>query len=303
VKKTSAEIFVGIDVSKDSFDLAFFPEGKPQNLRNTKQDLKCLVQILQKVQPVLVVVEASGGYEKKIIQVLRETGIAVRRINPKRARDFARSMGYLAKTDKIDALILAKYASLIREEVFEMEADDELRALKRRRDQVVKMLVDEKNRLRQEGRLIKARIKKHIEILEEEKEELTKEIEERLDRETKYEDLREKVAILRSIPGVNLVTALNLLLEMPELGKLNRREVAALAGLAPFNRDSGKFRGKRSIYGGRKRVRQTLFMAAMASIRWNGRIKNFFRRLREEAKKSGKVALTACMRKLLLIMN
>ena len=150
------------------------PEGKPQNLRYTGQDLKRLVQILREVQPLLIVVEASGGYEKEIIQVLKKTEIPVRCINPKRVRDFARSMGYLAKTDKIDAFVLARYASLIRDEPLNIEADDELRVLKRRRDQVVKMLVEEKNRLKQEGMLVKPKIKKHIEILEKERKNLQK---------------------------------------------------------------------------------------------------------------------------------
>jgi len=303
MKNSKAEIFIGIDVSKDSFDLAFFPKHKSQTFLYDDQHLKDFVRLLKQVAPHLVVLEATGGYEKKIFQKLKDAQIPVLIVNPKRVRDFAKSIGYLAKTDKIDAFVLARYASLIRKGSLKMEADDELRSLKRRRDQVVKMLVEEKNRLKQAGDLVRARIKKHIEVLEEEKEELTKEIEEKLKKAPKYSDLSKKVDLLVSIPGVNLITALSVLLEMPELGKVNRKEIAALAGLAPFNRDSGQFRGRRGIWGGRKKVRQALYMAVLAGLRWNGKMREFFTRLTEEGKKAGKVALTACMRKLLTIMN
>ncbi|WP_456371017.1 IS110 family RNA-guided transposase, partial [Thermodesulfatator atlanticus] len=250
MKNSKAEIFVGIDVSKNSFDLAFFPKHESLSFLYDDLHLKDLVRLLKQTAPNLVVLEATGGYEKKLFQTLKDAQIPVLIVNPKRVRDFARSMGYLAKTDKIDAFVLARYASLVREGTLEMEADDELRSLKRRRDQVVKMLVEEKNRLKQASDLVRGRIKKHIEILEEEKEDLTKEIEKQLKKEAKFSDLNQKVDLLVSIPGVNLVTALSVLLEMPELGKVNRKEIAALAGLAPFNRDSGKFRGKRGIWGG-----------------------------------------------------
>lgn len=298
----TAALFVGIDVSKKRLDVALRPSGEVFAVTNNAQGLHQLVERLGPRQPTLIILEASGGYEALALASLRQAGLPAERVNPREVRDFARAARILAKTDKLDALVLARYAEVMRPPLRPVpEAEQvELAALMGRHRQLIEMRTMEKNRL---DTVISPRVRQsllaHLAYLEQQLRELEQELDDFLHQHPLWPD---KARLLRSTPGIGPGTCLSLLAWLPELGTLNRKQIAALAGLAPFNRDSGQFRGKRAVWGGRALVRPSLYMATVSARRWNPVIRAFYQRLRQ-AGKAPKVALTACMRKLLTILN
>jgi len=290
--------FVGVDVAKASLTVVVRPELSSFVFPNTPSGRKKLAETLQKLSPSLVVLEATGGWEREVVETLAEAGLPVRVVNPRQVRDFAKALGKLAKTDRIDAAILAHFAEATQPEPRPLPDEEtrELRDLLTRRKQLQDMLTAEKNRLRRAPSSLRPDIEEHIRWLEEKLKELERKIEE------KTATFGERMQILMSVPGVGLLTSAVLLGYLPELGKLSGKEIAALAGVAPFNRDSGEHRGKRAVWGGRKEVRAALYMATVAAVRWNPTLRGFYQRLLG-AGKPVKVALVACMRKLLVILN
>ena len=294
--------FVGIDVSKSSLDVM---TRRGQTRRKFRYDAKGLRQLRELVQPLgacLVVVEATGGLEHRVAAELVEAGCTVAVVNPRQVRDFARAMNCLAKTDRIDATILAQFAENVRPRpsVLPTETEQELHELVSRRRQLVQLRTMESNRSETViAKPTRTSIRRMIGLIDDEIEQIEAAIAEHIRND---DDWRQTAAILESVPGVGGVTASSLLAELPELGQLNRQEISALAGLAPYNRDSGKFTGKRSIWGGRATVRTVLYMAALTARRCNATIRRFAQRL-EKAGKPFKVIMTACMRKLLTILN
>jgi transposase len=301
-QNSTAPVYVGIDVSKDSLDLFLDPTGQSARFANTPEGIAELLALLTPLAPACIVLEATGGYERLAIVELASAGLPVSRINPRQIRDFARALNQLAKTDRIDARILALYARKIQPVALGKtdEKQQELSDLIARRRQIISMLVMEKNRQKQGARaMVFKQIKKHVEYLELQIEQIDQEIAEFIDSD---EDWRKKAQILKSVPGIGPQSASMILAQLPELGKLNRQKIAALAGVAPINRDSGTMRGKRSIFGGRPHVRACLYMAALSASVYNPVIKAFAKRLKS-AGKAHKVVLTACIRKLLTILN
>jgi len=294
-------VFVGIDVSKARLDVAVRPTGDEWRSPNTDAGAKQVGARLKDLRPALVVLEATGGLEVPLVGALAALGLPVVVMNPRQVRDFARSVGRLAKTDVLDARVLAHFAEAVRPEPRPLpdEQSQELSSLISRRRQVSEMLTAEKNRLRTARSRVRRRLQAHIRWLERE----LSEIDGDLERSIKGSPLwRAKDDILKSVPGIGPVVSTTLLSELPELGRLNRTEIAALVGVAPLNRDSGTLAGRRTVWGGRARVRAALYMAALVATRYNPVIREFYRRLCA-AGKPKKVALTACMRKLLLILN
>jgi len=293
--------FVGIDVSKAHLDMALRPSGVGWQVDNGEAGIASLVQELVELQPTLIVLEATGGYETAAAAALASAGLAVAVINPRQARDFAKSLGRLAKTDKIDALMLARFAEAVRPEPRRLPDEQalQLQAWLVRRRQLLEMLVAEKNRLSMTHPQLRPGVQEHIDWLEKSLKDIDQAIQSHLHSSPVW---REKEDLLRSVPGVGRVLAITLIAELPELGTLNRKQIAALVGVAPFNCDSGQLRGKRAIWGGRATVRTSLYMATLSAIRFNPILHTFYQRLKE-AGKPAKVALTACMRKLLTILN
>lgn len=291
--------FVGIDVSQDHLDVYVHPLGEGWRLPNTAQGRAELVHRLAEHEPQLVVLEASGGLQRPVAEALREAKVPVAVVNPRQVRDFAKALGHLAKTDVLDAEVLARFAAAVQPEP-RPPADEHtqrLAELVRRRRQLVEMATAEKNRLRAASPQVRPGVERHLEWLEREIAVLDEEIE-----GFKGEDWAERDRLLRSVPGVGPVLSATLLGCLPELGSLSGKKIAALVGVAPFNRDSGKKRGKRRVWGGRGQVRAVLYMATLAATRSNPVIRGFYLRL-VEAGKPKKVALTACMRKLIVILN
>jgi transposase len=298
---TPAKVYVGIDVAKRRLDIALWPTGEQRTLANDATDINELVTWLQTQQPQLIVLEATGGYERAVVASLGAAALPVVVVNPRQVRDFARAVGRLAKTDTLDAAVLARFAEAVKPSPRPLpHAQMELlRALVTRRRQVVEMLTAERQRLASAQPPVQGLIQAHIAGLEQE----LAHLEQELDRTLRQSPLwRAKERLLRSVPGIGPTVATVLLAEMPELGQLDRRQVAALAGVAPLNRDSGQHRGRRSVWGGRATVRTALYMAALAGTRWNPVLKNCYQRLLASGK-AKKVALVACMRKLLTILN
>ena len=295
-------MFVGIDVSKDQLDVCARPSGEAFVVARDDKGLADLLERLRGARPELVVLEATGGFEQVVAASLAGVGLPVVVVNPRQIRDFARALGRLAKTDRIDAEVIALFAERVRPELRPIpdEAARELDELVTRRRQVIEMMVAEGNRARRldTGR-IKKRIERHRELLQKELTEIERELDDTIRKSPIW---RETEDLLRSVPGIGNATARTLLAELPELGTLDRRQIAALAGLAPFNRDSGTFRGKRMIGGGRASVRAVLYMAALTASRWNPVISAFYKHLLASGK-AKKAALVACMRKLLTILN
>ena len=292
---------VGIDVSKDNLDVKILPSGEFHHIPNDKKGVKKLVKILTKIFPELIVIEPTGGYEKLAYNTLSQAGLKVALVNPKRVRSFATAINKLAKTDKIDAEVLAKFGELIKPPVRPIP-DKELTALQakiRRRTDLVIMKTAESNRLAVSADEVKQEITEHIKFLNN----TIKRIEKEVSKELKeIPEIWKKVQLLQEVPGVGTILAITLILELPELGQLSNKEITALAGLAPITRESGKFKGKKSIYGGRKELRTALYMPIVSAISHNPSIKDFYNRLINKGKLA-KVALTACMRKLLVILN
>jgi len=290
---------VGIDVSKTHLDVAISSTGTPFQVPYTEEGLRTLLPRLQDAR--LIVMEATGGLETRLLHFLTQAGLPVARINPQRAREFAKATGRLAKTDRIDAQMLAWYGEALHPPITPAPADNQqqLEALITRRRQLIEMRVAEENRLSSAPEVIRPSIRQHLEWLAEQIAALNEEISRLLQKDP---DWAEKVKILRSVPGVGPVTAATLIAELPVLGQANNKEIAALAGVAPMNRDSGGRTGKRHIAGGRPSVRQVLYMAILAAIRRNPIIRAFYLRLLAAGKEK-KVALVACIRKLLTILN
>jgi transposase len=299
--ETSISIFVGIDVSKGRLDVAVGEKGEFWNEKNDEKGISQVVERLKKVNPTLIVLESTGGLERAVLIELTRAGLAVAMVNPGRVREYAKSIGQLAKTDKLDARLLARFGAAVRPAVTQLpnEAEEHLSALLARRKQLLEMLVAEENRLSSTSRTMNANIEKHITWLKKELGDLNTEIDEfnRQDPE-----LKAKNELMQSVKGVGPITASTLAADLPELGHLNKKKIAALVGVAPFNQDSGRMRGKRRIKGGRSSVRQVLYMAAIAATRFNPVIKAFYKSLLLRGKLK-KVAIVACMHKLLVILN
>jgi transposase len=297
----STEHFIGIDVSKDHLDIAIRPTKDQFRLLNTDEGVDALIQHLRPLKPTLIVMEATGRYHRLVLSRLLAGGLPAIAINPRQARDFARAIGRLAKTDAIDADVLAEFAEKIRPELRSIadEATQELEAICTRRRQLVSMLSAEKNRLHTAAKKIGSEIQKHIHWLEKQISQLESDLDKRIRSSPAW---REKDDLLRSCKGIGPITTHTLLSCLPELGTLSGRRIAALVGVAPFNDDTGRHKGPRHVRGGRLDVRAVLYMATLAAIRHNQTIHDFHSRL-IAAGKAKKVAITACMRKLLTILN
>ena len=301
MKIKEEEVFVGIDISKDELEVAIWQEQTTKQYANTNKGIEELIEKISKKVIELIVVEATGGYEYQLVVQMLQAGLPVALVNPTRIRRFAQASGKLAKTDKLDAQVLAHFGQALKPKVrvLKSELEEQLNLKITRRRQLVQMITAEKNRLgTARGENIES-IQCHLEWLETELEQLEAKTADLLQAHPGY---KKRIKNLKSVPGVGPVTALTLVAQMPELGLVNRQEIAALAGVAPLNRDSGKRKGRRHTFGGRSNVRSTLYMAALSATQHNPVIKEFYERLLANGKEK-KVALTACMRKLLTILN
>jgi len=298
---STSDSYLGIDVSKARLDLAVRPGTQTGSVAHDPDSLDRLVEQLVAQPPRLVIVEATGGLETPLVAALGAAGLPVAVVNPRQVRDFAKSLGRLAKTDRLDAGVLAHFGQAVEPEPRRLPdaAARALPAVVVRRRQVIEMLVAEKNRLHRTHASLQERVGQHIAWLEADLAELDRELHDRLRASPLW---RAQDDLLRSVPGVGPVTATTLLTELPELGRLNRKQIAALVGVAPFACDSGQQRGKRIIWGGRATVRSALYRAALSATRHTPAIRAFYQHLRQTGK-PGKVALVACMRKLLTILN
>jgi transposase len=298
---SSQSPFVGIDVSKRQLDVALRPTGEGFSAANDGIGIGRIVERLRSVQPALIVVESTGGLEIPLMTELLSVGLPVALTNPRRVREFAKSLGLLAKTDKLDARLLAHFAEAVQPPVSRLPsaAEQQLQALMTRRHQVVEMLTAEKNRLANTRADIRRKIEQHVAWLEQELEDLNQAINDLIGRTPEF---KAKDELICSVPGIGPITAAILLADLPELGQFNRQKVAALVGVAPFNNDSGRRRGKRRVWGGRSSVRNILYMATLSATRFNPVIQAFYDHLLRQGKLK-KVALVACMRKLLTILN
>ncbi len=294
------KVFVGIDVSKKTLDIAIGQNGKFQTIDNSPKAIQHFVSSLSQDDVAQVVVESTGGLELPVVRALSDASIPVALINPARVRHFAKATGLYAKTDRLDARILAEYGKSVKLRSYtpRNEEEIELSDLGSRRRQLLEMIVAEKNRFQAMPGLQEA-IQKHLSWLLGEVQEIEDKIEALLEGSEEWKEKRE---ILISCKGVGKVTAFTLLAELPELGTVNRKEIASLVGVAPINQDSGRKRGRRTTFGGRSKVRNVLYMATLSATRFNPAIRKFYNRLVEKGKKK-KVALVAAMRKLLTILN
>ena len=293
--------YVGIDVSKGRLDVAVLGEEQAWQVDNTREGIAKLVQQMQELHPALIVVEATGGYQRAVVEALFWAGLAVAVVNPARVRQFARACGLLAKTDKLDAQVLAEFGRRVQPRCYEgkSEAEKQLSALLVRRKQLEEMLKAEQNRLRTISPSLRGSVERIIAILKEEKNLLDEQIRKLMNEQKAWQA---QTKILGSAPGVGMVTTATLLAELPELGKLDRKKIAALVGVAPMNFDSGKKRGYRKTKGGRRDVRSVLYMATLVATRYNPMIQTQYQQMLKRGKVK-KVALTACMRKFLTILN
>jgi len=294
-------MFVGIDVSKDRLDIHVRPSGDAFAVMHDGEGITALVERLKGLGPELIVLEATGGLQTRVAATLAAAQLPTAVVNPRQVRDFARATGRLAKTDALDAEAIARFAEAVKPELRPLSDEDgqALQALVARRRQLVEMRVAEKNRRQQVKAQLRKRLDDHIEWLAQAIAELDIDIDDHIKGSPVW---RAKEDLLVSVPGIGNTTARALIADLPELGTLSRRRIAALVGLAPFNRDSGRMRGKRSISGGRTSVRNALFMATIASVRFNPAIRTTFQRL-VAAGKPKMTAIVACMRKLLVILN
>jgi transposase len=298
---TSSELFLGIDVSKETLDLAIHQQESTWSFTNNAEGFTQLTKHIAPKRVSLIVLEATGGLEMNVVTCLIEAGFPVSVVNPTRVREFAKAIGQFAKTDRIDAQLIAHFAFKIRPTIVQARSKEQalLSDLVRRRKQLIQIQTAEKNRLYTAPQSLRKRIKVHIAWLDQELDQLSQEIRDLILADP---DLKAKDQILQSIPGVGPVTSATLLGELPELGTVSRQKAASLAGVAPFNRDSGRRRGIRRTFGGRAQVRRALYMAALSASKYNPVIEPFYHRLLDRGK-APKVALTACMRKILSIAN
>lgn len=298
---TDAAVFVGIDISKARLDVALRPLGVAFGVDHDEAGIASVIERLRRQPPTLVVLEATGGLEVMVASALAAAGLPVVVVNPRQVRDFAKATGRLAKTDAIDTQVLAPFAHAVRPALRPLPdaSTQALAALMPRRRQILDMRTAETNRLWSASRAIRPEIQTHIRWLVRQVAKLDKELSQTIRSSPAW---REKDDLLQSMPGVGPVLATTLLASVPELGTLNRRQIAALVGVAPLNRESGTWRGKRVVGGGRAPVRAVMYMGALVAARHNPILKAFYQRLRQ-AGKASKVALTACMRKLLTMLN
>jgi transposase len=294
-------LYIGIDVSKNTLDTGVRPSGKHWIVSHDDAGIAQLTKELSNMAPALIVMEASGGLEVDVAVALQGACLPVARINPRQVRDFAKASGQLAKTDLIDCLILAQFAEMFHPEPIALPDENtrQLQAILARRRQLMEMQTAEKNRLHTAATIVKRRIQAHLEWLCQELKCLDNELDNFV-KEIPVWQAEDK--LLQSVPGVGRVTSRSIMASLPELGHLNRKEIACLVGVAPLNQDSGKKRGRRIIWGGRATVRTALYMAALCATRFNPVIKVFYQRL-VSAGKEKKVAIVACEHKLLLILN
>jgi transposase len=294
-------VFVGIDVAKSHLDVASRPAGATWQVTNDEAGIVPLVAQLQEQAPTLIVLEATGGLEAPVAAALATAGLAVAVVNPRQVRAFANAVGQLAKTDVLDAQLLARFAEVVRPPTRPLPDTQAqaLTAVLTRRSQIVAMLVAEQQRLGTTRLALRPRVEAHLTWLRTERDALDRELQQTLRASPLW---RAREHLLRSVPGVGPVVALTLIAELPELGQLNRKQSAALVGVAPLNWDSGRLRGRRAIWGGRARVRAVLYMSALVASQHNPVLRPFYERLLA-AGKPKKVALTACIHKLLIILN
>ena len=299
--------YIGVDVAKDSLEIALGPEAKTFSVPNDRVGLGQLLKQLPEPGTCVVILEASGGFECMPIAELLQAGHAVALVNPRQVRDFAKGIGVLAKTDPLDARVLARFGEVVKPRCLEVPNGPlgELQQLVERRRQLIDLRTAESNRLKQaSSKPTRKSIQDVLKTLEKQ----VKSIEDQIGKLIRdHDDWQHKVNLMTSVPGVGTTTAATLLADLPELGQLNRQEIAALVGVAPFNHDSGLLVGTRSIRGGRTSVRNALYMAALSAKRCNEHIRPFAERLAQSTPgrsgKKAKVILTACMRKLLVILN
>jgi transposase len=301
MKARPSEVFIGVDVSKERLDVAVAPSGESLSFANSEDGIALLVDFLKPRNPELVLFEATGGWEMNAVHHLAAQRLPLVVLNPRQVRDFAKATGQLAKTDTIDARILARFGQAVRPEVRPLKPEElrKLDALITRRRQIVGMITAEQNRWVSAPEWIRPDIEELIEILRKRLGAINRTLNKLIRKSPLW---REKEKILRSFPGVGPVTASSLIAELPELGSLNRREIAALVGLAPLNCDSGTHTGKRRIWGGRAALRAALYMCALTASQHNPVIQPYYQKL-VRAGKPQKVALTACMRRILVILN
>ena len=296
------QIFIGIDIAKDTIDISVLPSGDNWRVGTTPAELSETVDRLVALKPTNIVMEATGGYETRLAALLATSGLPVAVVNPRQVRDFGRALGILAKTDAIDAHLIALFAEKVHPECRPIPTDDEhaLKELLIRRRQLVDMRTAELNRQQQtNSQQVYNSITQLIDFINHDLDTIEHEIDKRIKASPVW---RAKEKLLQSVPGIGKVTASMLIVALPELGQLNRRQIASLVGLAPMNRDSGTFRGRRMITGGRASIRSGLYMPILSAVRCNPQIKQFYDRL-IDAGKLEKVALTASMRKLLTMLN
>ncbi|MDP8208722.1 MAG: IS110 family transposase [Candidatus Electryonea clarkiae] len=294
--------YVGIDVSKNHLDVCIIPDNQSLRVLNNCEGHKKLCRKFKKVKPLVIVLEGTGGYENPVALAMVHQDLPVAVVNPRQVRDYAKAMNILAKTDQIDAQVIARFAEAIKPEP-RFVADEQrtvFEELITRREQLIKMRTAESNRLDRTHSLeVKHSIEAVLELIESQLQDLDAQIESTVKNSPIW---RAKDNLLQSVPGVGPVTARIILAQLPELGKLNRREIASLVGVAPFNNDSGLTKNKRKIKGGRRLLRHKLYMATLVATQYNPIIKTFYNRLLSNGK-AKKLAITACSRKLLIILN
>ena len=296
----SSALYVGIDVAQDQLDIATTADHV-WSVKHHPRAMAALARRLQKLSPARIIVESSGKLEQELVVVLAEAKLPVVVVNPRQVRDFAKATGVLAKTDRIDARILARFGEAVKPEVRELpdaQARDLMAHVARRR-QLHQMLRAERHRLLRVARPLKKSLERHIAYLEKQLAKLDEDLHDAI-RQTPI--WQESFDLLQSVPGIGPTTAATMIAELPELGRLSRHEIAALVGVAPFNRDSGKWKGKRSTWGGRSSVRSALYMATLVATQYNAYIRAYYQRLLTRGK-AKKTALVACMRKLIVILN
>lgn len=293
--------YVGIDVSKSRLDIALGENGEVWHVRNDGEGFEILVKKLEEIEPKMIVIESTGGYERPAMYAIGNAGLPVAQVNPRRVREFAKAIGLLAKTDKIDARLLARFGRDAKPNLTNLPTQEEqyLSELLSRRRQILDMITAENNRLPTASPEMQKQIEEHIVWLEKSLKDLDKDID-NFNRQDQIRD--EKGKLIQSIKGVGRITAATIIADLPEIGKVNDKKISALVGVAPFNNDSGRMRGRRRVKGGRPEVRKVLYMSAVSAVQWNPYIKDYYNALLSRGKIK-KVALVACMHKILIILN